>query len=58
MSRNVRAGRWPSAVLYDTISAEHLRMGCDLMNILFVVDEYTDVEDADAVREMVDIAID
>lgn len=28
------------------------------MNVFFVFDEYTDVEDADVVREMVDIVID
>jgi hypothetical protein len=37
---------------------EHLRTGCDLMNVFFVVDEYTDVESAPVVREMVDIVID
>ena len=38
--------------------AEHLRTGCDLMNLFFVVDEYTDVESAPMVREMVDVVID
>jgi hypothetical protein len=28
------------------------------MNVFFVIDEYTDVESADVVREMVDIVID
>jgi hypothetical protein len=37
---------------------EHLRTGCDLMNLFFVVDEYTDVEPAPVVRGMVDIVID
>ncbi|KAG6917178.1 hypothetical protein DXG01_003614 [Tephrocybe rancida] len=37
---------------------EHLRTGCDLMNLFFVVDEYTDVEPAPVVRGMVDVVID
>lgn len=37
---------------------DHLRTGCDLMNFFFVVDEYTDVEDASGVRQMVDIVMD
>ena len=34
---------------------EELRIGCDLMHIFFLVDEYTDVEGAPVVREMVDV---
>ena len=45
-------------LLSDITGVEHLRTGCDLMNVFFVFDEYTDVEDADVVREMVDIVID
>lgn len=40
------------------IAEEHLRIGCDLMNLLFVIDEYTDVEQESAVQEIVDVAID
>ena len=29
-----------------------------MMNFLFVLDEYTDVDEASAVREMIDIVID
>ncbi|KAJ7645684.1 isoprenoid synthase domain-containing protein [Mycena polygramma] len=47
-----------ASLAYPTASKEHLRTGCDLMNVFFVVDEYTDVESADIVREMVDIVID
>ncbi|KAG5734863.1 hypothetical protein E4T56_gene618 [Termitomyces sp. T112] len=32
---------------------EHLRTGCDLMNLFFVIDEYTDVEPAPVVRDIV-----
>ncbi|RPD67494.1 terpenoid synthase [Lentinus tigrinus ALCF2SS1-7] len=35
-----------------------LRTGVDLMNVFFVVDEYTDVEPAPVVREMIGIVID
>ena len=37
---------------------EHLRTGCDLMNLFFALDEYTDVEPAPVVRGMADIVID
>ncbi|KAJ7137766.1 terpenoid synthase [Mycena epipterygia] len=47
-----------ASLAYPTASREHLRTGCDLMNVFFVVDEYTDVESAPVVREMVDIVID
>ncbi|KAJ7834050.1 isoprenoid synthase domain-containing protein [Mycena olivaceomarginata] len=47
-----------SQYAFDKCDFEHLRTGCDLMNVFFVIDEYTDVESADVVREMVDIVID
>ncbi|KAJ7137759.1 isoprenoid synthase domain-containing protein [Mycena epipterygia] len=47
-----------SQYAFDKCDFEHLRTGCDLMNVFFVVDEYTDVESAPVVREMVDIVID
>ncbi|KIY48960.1 hypothetical protein FISHEDRAFT_42323 [Fistulina hepatica ATCC 64428] len=37
---------------------EHLRTGCDLMNLFFVIDKYTDMEPAPVVCKMVDIVID
>ncbi|KAJ7186375.1 isoprenoid synthase domain-containing protein [Mycena filopes] len=43
---------------FDKGKFEHLRTGCDLMNLFFVIDEYTDVEDAATVRGMVDVVID
>ncbi|KAH9926487.1 terpenoid synthase [Fomitopsis serialis] len=46
-----------AALAYPWASQEHLRIGCDLMNVFFVLDEYTDVESAEEVREVVDIAI-
>ncbi|KAF8904746.1 isoprenoid synthase domain-containing protein [Gymnopilus junonius] len=47
-----------ASLAYPLITKEQLRTGCDLMNLFFVVDEYTDVEEAPVVREMVDIVID
>ena len=50
-----------SLLVYDVLTsllAEALRTGIDLMNVFFVVDEYTDVEPAPVVREMIDIVID
>ncbi len=38
--------------------AEALRTGVDLMNVFFVVDEYTDVEPAHGVRDIIEIVID
>ncbi|KAJ7110784.1 isoprenoid synthase domain-containing protein [Mycena crocata] len=47
-----------ASLAYPTASKEHLRTGCDLMNVFFVIDEYTDVESAPVVRDMVNIVID
>ncbi|KAF9806349.1 hypothetical protein IEO21_08705 [Rhodonia placenta] len=47
-----------ASLAYPWASKEHLRTGCDLMNVFFVIDEYTDVECASVVRGMVDIVID
>ena len=44
--------------LRRTCSTEALRTGIDLMNVFFVVDEYTDVEPAPVVREMIGIVVD
>ncbi|KDR69691.1 hypothetical protein GALMADRAFT_1352301 [Galerina marginata CBS 339.88] len=47
-----------SQLAFNKCDFEHLRTGCDLMNLFFVVDEYTDIEPAPVVREMVDVVID
>ncbi|EJD08331.1 terpenoid synthase [Fomitiporia mediterranea MF3/22] len=47
-----------SQYAFDKCDFEHLRTGCDLMNLFFAIDEYTDVEPAPVVRNMVDIVID
>ncbi|KAH7928468.1 terpenoid synthase [Leucogyrophana mollusca] len=46
------------ALAYPHASKEHLRTGCDLIYVGFVVDEYTDIENAEVTREMIEIAID
>ncbi|PCH42430.1 terpenoid synthase [Wolfiporia cocos MD-104 SS10] len=47
-----------SQSIFDSCDFEHLRTACDLMNVLFVLDEYTDVESAPGVREIADIVLD
>lgn len=37
---------------------EHLRIACELIIVYFIVDEYTDVENATQTAEIVDIIID
>ncbi|KAG0703646.1 terpenoid synthase, partial [Suillus ampliporus] len=47
-----------SALVYPDVPREHLRIGYDLLNFYFIVDEYTDIENAAVTKEMVDIVID
>ncbi|EED79566.1 predicted protein [Postia placenta Mad-698-R] len=47
-----------ASLAYPWGSKEHLRTGCALMNVFFVIDEYTDVESASIVRDMVDMVTD
>ncbi|OJA11858.1 hypothetical protein AZE42_03256 [Rhizopogon vesiculosus] len=47
-----------AALAYPNAPREHLRIGCDLMNVYFIVDEYTDIENAAVTKEMVDIVLD
>ncbi|KAJ7436098.1 isoprenoid synthase domain-containing protein [Mycena galericulata] len=47
-----------SQYAFDKGDFEHLRTGCDLMNLFFLVEEYTDVESPAIVQEMVDIVMD
>ncbi|KAJ3934533.1 MAG: terpenoid synthase [Lentinula lateritia] len=47
-----------ASLAYPDASAEHLRTGCDLMNLFFVFDEYTDVCDAVEARKLADIVMD
>ena len=39
-------------------NTEHLRTGYDLMNVFFLVEAYTDLENAAITKEIVDIVID
>ena len=41
-----------------TPRTEHLRTGCDLMNLFFVIDEYTDVATEPQAREMARVIMD
>ncbi|KAL7282764.1 terpenoid synthase [Trametes coccinea BRFM310] len=47
-----------ASLAYPDASRDHLRTGVDLMNVFFIIDEYTDVEPAPVVREMIDAVID
>ncbi|CDO77211.1 hypothetical protein BN946_scf184747.g24 [Trametes cinnabarina] len=47
-----------ASLAYPDASREHLRTGIDLMNVFFVIDEYTDVEPVPVVKEMIDAVID
>ncbi|KAG1830863.1 terpenoid synthase [Suillus variegatus] len=47
-----------SALAYPNAPREHLRSGCDLLNLFFIVDEYTDIENEAVTKEMVDIVLD
>ncbi|KIY52825.1 terpenoid synthase [Fistulina hepatica ATCC 64428] len=53
-----RAFSTRSQRVFDKCDFEHLRTGCDLMNLFFVIDKYTDMEPAPVVCKMVDIVID
>ncbi|KAH7924497.1 terpenoid synthase [Leucogyrophana mollusca] len=47
-----------AALAYPKASREHFRTACDIMRVTFIIDEYTDIADAVATRQMVDIMID
>ncbi|CCM03654.1 uncharacterized protein FIBRA_05798 [Fibroporia radiculosa] len=46
-----------AALVYPRLGKEHLRTGCDMMNLYFVLDEYTDVEDSKACRATANIVL-
>ncbi|KAG2118311.1 isoprenoid synthase domain-containing protein [Suillus clintonianus] len=46
------------ALAYPNAPREHIRIGCDLMNVFFLLEEYTDTENGTVTKEMVDIVID
>lgn len=47
-----------AGLAYPNATKERFRIACDFMNVLIIVDEYTDVENAAVANEMVDIVID
>ncbi|KAF7341698.1 Terpene cyclase [Mycena sanguinolenta] len=47
-----------AALAYPTASKEHLRTGCDLLNLTFLVDEYSEMEDSCGIHEMVEVMLD
>ncbi|KAI9436959.1 terpenoid synthase [Lactarius indigo] len=47
-----------AALAYPSHDKTHLRTSCDLINVLFVFDEYTDVAHEDEVQTMVNISMD
>ena len=42
----------------DAVTVDQLRAGCDLMNLFFVFDEYSDVEDEHTVQTFADVIMD
>ncbi|KAG2136534.1 terpenoid synthase [Suillus bovinus] len=47
-----------TALAYSNVPREHLRIGCDLMNFLFLVEECTDSENEAVAKERADIMLD
>jgi len=47
-----------ASLAYPLLSKERVRTGCDLMNMFFVYDEYSDVSHEDDVQVMADIIMD
>ncbi|KAG1830869.1 terpenoid synthase [Suillus variegatus] len=47
-----------TALAYPNIPREHLRSGCDLMNLSFIVEEYTDMENETVTKERANILLD
>ncbi|KAG7441663.1 terpenoid synthase [Guyanagaster necrorhizus] len=43
---------------YERCDSKHLRTGCDMMNLLFTFDEYTDNKPPEIVRQYADIVMD
>lgn len=47
-----------AGLAYPNASREHLRIACEFINVVIIVDEYTDVENAAVAEAMADIVID
>ncbi|KAG2134643.1 isoprenoid synthase domain-containing protein [Suillus cothurnatus] len=46
------------ALAYPNAPREHIRIGCELMNVFFLLEEYTDNENGAVTKDMVDLVID
>ncbi|KAG0703655.1 isoprenoid synthase domain-containing protein, partial [Suillus ampliporus] len=46
------------ALAYPSAPREHLRIGCELMNVFFVLDEYSDIESGAGTKKIIDIMLD
>lgn len=46
------------ALAYPKAPREHVRIGCELMNVFFLLEEYTDAENGAVTKDIVDIVID
>ncbi|KAG1854771.1 isoprenoid synthase domain-containing protein [Suillus tomentosus] len=47
-----------ACLAYPIASEEHVRSSCDFMNLVFVIDEYSDVSKEDEVRQQKDVIMD
>ncbi|KAG1874825.1 isoprenoid synthase domain-containing protein [Suillus subluteus] len=57
-SRESKALSAESQEALDKCDSEHLRIACEFINVLIIVDDYTDVENAAVAEAMVGIVID
>lgn len=46
------------ALAYPNAPREHIRIGCELMNVFFLLEEYTDNENGAVTKDIVDLVID
>ncbi|KAG1809646.1 isoprenoid synthase domain-containing protein [Suillus subaureus] len=46
------------ALAYPNAPREHIRIGCELMNVFFLLEEYTDNENGAVTKDMADLVID
>ncbi|KAG1839501.1 isoprenoid synthase domain-containing protein [Suillus tomentosus] len=56
--RDFKALSSESQETFDKCDFEHLRSGCDLMNLFSIVEEYTDMENEAVTKQRVDIVLD
>ncbi|KAG2069374.1 terpenoid synthase [Suillus decipiens] len=56
--RDFKALSPESQEAFDKCDFEHVRIGCDLMNLFFLLEEYTDNENGAVTKDLVDLVID